>query len=613
MAAPIEDYALIGDTHTAGLVSREGSIDWLCLPRFDSPACFAALLGDRSNGRWLLAPAGGVQEVRRRYQGDSLVLETEYRTDDGVVRVIDCMPPRHRDPDVARVVEGIKGRVRMRMDLTIRFDYGSIVPWVRHEGGALHAVAGPDSVWLRTPVPVWGENWTTLADFTVAEGERAPFMLTWHASHRPAPRRIDPVQALGDTEAWWGEWASGIDYQGGWQDAVIRSLLTLKALTYAPTGGIVAAPTTSLPEQLGGVRNWDYRYCWLRDATFTLSALMLAGLADEAKAWREWLLRAVAGQPQQMQILYGVAGERRITEQELDWLSGYQGSRPVRIGNAAVNQFQLDVYGEVMDTLHVGRYIGLESDEAAWDLQQALLEFLESNWRQPDEGIWEIRGPRRHFTHSKVMAWVALDRAIKAVELMGHEGPVDRWRAVRRELHDEVCREGYDSGRDSFVQFYGADHLDASLLQIPLVGFLPADDPRVKGTVAAIQRELVVDGLVHRYPPQASQSVDGLPPGEGTFLACTFWLADNLALMDRREEAVAIYERLLTLRNDVGLLAEEYDPASRRLLGNFPQAFSHVALVNSANYLSEGAMPAWARHTPSGRAGPRRGRTGRAG
>jgi GH15 family glucan-1,4-alpha-glucosidase len=596
MAAPIEDYALIGDTHTAGLVSREGSIDWLCLPRFDSPACFAALLGDRSNGRWLLAPAGGVREVRRRYQGDTLVLETEYRTDDGVVRVVDYMPPRQWDPDVARVVEGIKGRVRMRMELTIRFDYGSIVPWVRHVDGALHAVAGPDSVWLRTPVPVWGENWTTLADFTVAEGERAPFMLTWHASHRPAPRRIDPVRALGDTEAWWGEWASGIDYQGGWQDAVIRSLLTLKALTYAPTGGIVAAPTTSLPERLGGVRNWDYRYCWLRDSTFTLSALMLAGLADEARAWREWLLRAVAGQPRQMQILYGVAGERRITEQELEWLNGYQGSRPVRIGNAAVNQFQLDIYGEVMDTLHLGRHIGLENDEAAWDLQQALLEFLESNWHRPDEGIWEIRGPRRHFTHSKVMAWVALDRAIKAVELMGHDGPVDRWRAVRRELHDEVCREGYDSGRDSFVQFYGADHLDASLLQIPLVGFLPADDPRVKGTVAAIQRELVVDGLVHRYPPGGSESVDGLPPGEGTFLACTFWLADNLALMGRREEALAIYERLLTLRNDVGLLAEEYDPASRRQLGNFPQAFSHVALVNTANYLSEGPMPEWARH-----------------
>ena len=596
MAAPIEDYALIGDTHTAGLVSREGSIHWLCLPRFDSPACFAALLGDRSNGCWKLAPAGPVREVRRHYQGDTLVLETEHRTDDGVVRVIDYMPPRHSDPDVARVVEGVRGRVPMRMELTIRFDYGSIVPWVRHVAGALHAIAGPDSVWLRTPVPVHGENWTTLAEFTVAEGERVPFMLTWHASHRPAPRRIDPVRALGDTEAWWGEWASGLDYAGGWQDAVIRSLLTLKALTYAPTGGIVAAPTTSLPEQLGGVRNWDYRYCWLRDATFTLSALMLAGLTEEAKAWREWLMRAVAGQPRQMQILYGVAGERRITEQELDWLAGYEGSRPVRVGNAAVNQFQLDVYGEVMDTLHLGRHIGLESDEMAWDFQRALLEFLESNWREPDEGIWEIRGPRRHFTHSKVMAWVALDRAIKTVELLGHDGPVDRWRGIRRELHDEVCREGYDSERDTFVQYYGADHLDASLLLIPLVGFLPPDDPRVKGTVAAIQRELMVDGLVHRYPPEGSPSVDGLPPGEGTFLACTFWLADNLALMGRRQEALAIFERLLTLRNDVGLLAEEYDPSAGRQLGNFPQAFSHVALVNTANYLSEGPAPAWARH-----------------
>jgi GH15 family glucan-1,4-alpha-glucosidase len=596
MAAPIEDYALIGDTHTAGLVSREGSIDWLCLPRFDSPACFAALLGDRSNGHWQLAPAGPVREVRRRYQGDTLVLETDYRTDDGVVRVVDCMPPRQSDPDVARIVQGVRGRVPMRMELTIRFDYGSIVPWVRHVDGALHAIAGPDSVWLRTPVPVYGQNLTTLADFTVAEGERAPFMLTWHASHRPAPRRIDPVRALGDTEAWWGEWASGIDYVGGWQDAVIRSLLTLKALTYAPTGGIVAAPTTSLPEQLGGVRNWDYRYCWLRDATFTLSALMLAGLTDEAKAWREWLLRAVAGQPRQMQILYGVAGERRITEQELDWLAGYQGSRPVRVGNAAVNQFQLDVYGEVMDALYLGRHIGLEMDETAWDFQRALLEFLESNWREPDEGIWEIRGPRRHFTHSKVMAWVALDRAIKAVELLGHDGPVDRWRGMRRELHDEVCREGYDSQRDAFVQYYGAEHLDASLLQIPLVGFLPAGDPRVKGTVAAIQRELMVDGLVHRYPPEGSQSVDGLPPGEGAFLACTFWLADNLALMGRRDEALAIFERLLTLRNDVGLLAEEFDPASGHHLGNFPQAFSHVALVNTANYLSERPMPPWARH-----------------
>jgi GH15 family glucan-1,4-alpha-glucosidase len=596
MPAPIEDYALIGDTHTAALVSRAGSIDWLCLPRFDSPACFAALLGDERHGRWLLAPAGPAREVRRRYQGDTLVLETEHRTDDGVVRVVDCMPPRQQDPDVTRVVEGVRGRVPMRMELTIRFDYGSIVPWVRNVGGALHAVGGPDSVWLRTPVPVHGENWTSVAEFTVAEGERVPFMLTWHASHKRAPRRIDPIQAVDDTQAWWAEWASRLAYQGNWQDAVIRSLLTLKALTYAPTGGIVAAPTTSLPEALGGVRNWDYRYCWLRDSTFTLSALMLAGLAEEAKAWREWLLRAVAGQPQQMQILYGVAGERRITEQELGWLPGYQGARPVRVGNAAVGQFQLDVYGEVMDTLHLGRRIGLESDEPAWDLERALLEFLESNWREPDEGIWEIRGRRRHFTHSKVMAWVALDRAVKAVELAGLDGPVERWRALRREIHDEVCREGYDAERDTFVQSYGDRRLDANLLLIPLVGFLPATDPRMKGTVAAIQRELVVDGLVLRYHPEGSQEVDGLPPGEGTFLACSFWLADNLAMMGRHDEAAALFERLLALRNDVGLLAEEFDPRGGRQLGNFPQAFSHVALVNSARNLSDIPGPAWARH-----------------
>ena len=596
MPAPIEDYALIGDTHTAGLVSRGGSIDWLCLPRFDSPACFAALLGDEGNGRWLLAPAGPVREVRRRYQGDTLVLETEHRTDDGVVRVVDCMPPRQQDPDVARVVEGVRGRVPMRMELTIRFDYGSIVPWVRRMDGALHAIAGPDSVWLRTPVPVHGENLTTVAEFTLAEGERVPFMLTWHASHQRAPRRIDPVRAVDDSEAWWGEWASRIVYEGGWQDAVIRSLLTLKALTYAPTGGIVASPTTSLPETLGGVRNWDYRYCWLRDSTFTLYALMLAGLADEAKAWREWLLRAVAGQPKQMQILYGVAGERRVTEQELPWLAGYQGARPVRVGNAAVDQFQLDVYGEVMDTLHLARQVGLPSDDATWDLQRALLEFLEDHWRDPDEGIWEIRGPRRQFTHSKVMAWVALDRAVKAVELAGLEGPVERWRALRREIHEEVCRDGYDAERDTFVQYYGGKQLDASLLLIPLVGFLPASDPRMKATVVAIQRELMVDGLVHRYAPEGSEKVDGLPPGEGTFLACTFWLADNLAMMGRRDEAVAIFERLLALRNDVGLLAEQYDPHDGRQLGNFPQAFSHVALVNTARNLSASPGPAWARH-----------------
>ncbi|HEX8132514.1 MAG TPA: glycoside hydrolase family 15 protein, partial [Actinomycetes bacterium] len=469
MPQPIEDYALIGDTHTAALVSRHGSIDWLCLPRFDSGACFAALLGDEHHGRWLLAPRGPVREVRRQYRGDSLVLETEYHTAEGVVRVVDCMPPRQVDPDVARVVQGVRGRVPMRMELTIRFDYGSIVPWVRRIGGALHAVGGPDSLWLRTPVEVHGQNLSSVADFEVAEGERVPFMLTWHASHMKAPRLLDPVQAVDDTEAWWSEWSRKLTYQGGWKDAVIRSLLTLKALTYAPTGGIVAAATTSLPEQLGGVRNWDYRYCWLRDATFSLNALMLAGLVGEARAWREWLLRAVAGQPSQMQILYGLAGERRIGEQELDWLPGYQGARPVRVGNAAVGQFQLDVYGEVMDSLHLGRRAGIPPDDAAWGLQKALLDFLESNWEQPDEGLWEIRGPRRHFTHSKVMAWVAMDRAVKSVEQLSLEGPVDRWRALRREIREEILRQGYDADRGAFVQFYGSRRLDASLLLIPLV------------------------------------------------------------------------------------------------------------------------------------------------
>ncbi len=582
----IEDYALIGDTHTAALVSRGGSIDWLCLPRFDSPACFSALLGDERHGRWLIAPAGPVRSVRRSYQGDSLVLETEFRTRDGVVRLVDCMPPRQRDPDVARVVEGVRGRVHMRMELVIRFDYGSIVPWVRRQDGALHAIAGPDSVWLRSPVEVRGENFRTVAEFTVEEGERVPFILTWHESHRRAPRAIDPIRAVDDTESWWSKWASRITYEGAWRDAVIRSLLTLKALTYAPTGGIVAAPTTSLPEALGGVRNWDYRQCWVRDATLTLDALMLAGLVSEAKAWREWLLRAVAGRPGQMQIMYGLAGERRLTEQELGWLPGYEGSRPVRTGNAAVNQFQLDVYGEVMDALYLARRAGLQTDEPAWDFQLALMDFLESNWQEPDEGIWEIRGPRRHFTHSKVMAWVAMDRAVKAVELHGLAGPLDRWRALRREIHEEVCERGFDAGRDSFVQSYGGSQLDASLLMIPMVGFLPASDPRVRGTVDAIQRELVVDGLVLRYHPDDSASVDGLPPGEGAFLACSFWLADNLALLGRLDEARAQFERLLELRNDVGLLAEEYDPKAGRQLGNFPQAFSHVALVNTASHLS---------------------------
>src|SRR5215213_8297582 len=511
MAAPIEDYALIGDTHTAGLVSRNGSIDWLCLPRFDSPACFAALLGDRSNGRWLLAPAGPVKEVRRRYQGDTLVLETEHRTDDGVVRVVDCMPPRQWDPDVARIVEGVSGRVRMRMELTIRFDYGSIVPWVRHVDGALHAVAGPDSVWLRTPVPVRGENWTTLADFTVAEGERVPFMLTWHASHRPAPRRIDPIRALADTEGWWGDWASGIDYQGSWQDAVIRSLLTLKALTYAPTGGIVAAPTTSLPEQLGGVRNWDYRFCWLRDATLTLQALMYAGFEVEARDWRRWLLRAIAGNPDKTQIMYGVAGERRLAEYIADWLPGYDGN-PVRIGNEAVDQFQLDVYGEVMDALFQARTTGFGAGASTWALQRSLMRVVEDRWSAADEGIWEVRGGSRHFTHSKLMAWVAADRAVRSVERFGVEGPVREWRRLREEIRADILRNGYDADRRTFTQYYGSSELDAALLMIPMVGFLPADDERVVGTVAAIERELLVDGFVQRYTQDEGHQADGLPP-----------------------------------------------------------------------------------------------------
>jgi GH15 family glucan-1,4-alpha-glucosidase len=588
----IEDYAIIGDTHTAALVSRNGSIDWLCLPRFDSPACFAALLGDGRHGRWLIEPVGPVSSVHRSYRGDSLVLETEFRTRDGVVRLVDCMPPRQHDPDVARVVEGVRGRVPMRMELVIRFDYGSIVPWVRREDGALHAIGGPDSVWLRTPVEVRGENFRTLAEFTVDEGERVPFMLTWHASHMRSPRRIDPVRAVDDADAWWSEWASKITYKGGWRDAVIRSLITLKALTFRPTGGIVAAPTSSLPEALGGVRNWDYRYCWLRDATFTLDALMLAGLVGEARAWREWLLRAVAGQPGQMQILYGVAGERRVTEQELGWLPGYEGSRPVRTGNAAVGQFQLDVYGEVMDALYLARRAGLQTEETEWDFQRALMDFLESSWREPDEGIWEIRGPRRHFTHSKVMAWVALDRAVKTVELNDLEGPVERWRALRREVHDEVLERGFDAERNTFVQYYDGSQLDASLLMIPLVGFLPASDPRMRGTVAAIQRELCVDGFVLRYHPESSAEVDGLPPGEGAFLACSFWLADNLALMGHQDQAREQFERLLGLRNDVGLLAEQYDPRLGRQLGNFPQAFSHVPLVNTASHLSGPGGPA---------------------
>ena len=593
MALPIEAYALIGDKETAALVGLDGSIDWLCVPRFDAGACFAALLGTPDHGRWRIAPRGTVRRTRRAYRDATLVLETEFETDEGIVRLIDCMTPRERHPDVIRLVEGVRGRVTMEMDLAIRFDYGSIVPWVRRlPDGALTAVAGPDALCLHTPVAHEGRDLRTVATFSVGAGEHVPFSLTWHPSTHPAPPAPDALEAIAETERHWREWCSRCTYDGEWRDAVQRSLLTLKALEYEPTGGIVAAPTTSLPEQLGGVRNWDYRFCWLRDAAFCLYALMIAGYLAEARAWRDWLLRAIAGKPNDLQALYGVAGERRLPETELGWLPGYEGSGPVRIGNAASQQFQLDVYGEIIDVLHIARRSGLEAEPYSWRLERAFMDFLETGWTEPDQGIWEMRGPARHFTHSKVMAWVAFDRAVKAVERFGRDGPVERWRRRRAEVHEEVCRRGWDASKNTFVQYYGASALDASLLLIPLVGFLPCHDARVRGTVEAIERELVVDGFVQRYRPDTSSKVDGLPPGEGTFLPCTFWLADNLALLGRRAEARTYFERLLSLRNDVGLLSEEYDPVARRLVGNFPQAFSHVALINTARNLSRGGGPA---------------------
>ncbi len=585
---------MIGDCHTAALVGRDGSIDWLCLPRFDSGACFAALLGTENHGRWLVAPAGDVSQIRRRYREGTLVLETDYETADGAVTLIDCMPLRSQQPELVRVVVGRRGQVRMQMQLIIRFDYGSIVPWVRRTDTGIRAVAGPDTLVLHTDTDLRGEELTTTAEFMVSEGERIPFVLLWHPSHEPEPAPSNAEEVIAQTEQYWKEWSSRCTYQGRWRDAVVRSLITLKALTYSPTGGIAAAPTTSLPESLGGVRNWDYRFCWLRDATFTLYALMLGGYTDEAQEWREWLLRAVAGEPSQLNIMYGLAGERRLPELELDWLPGYENSRPVRIGNAAHQQFQLDVYGEVMDMLHLTRRAGLHPDENGWRVQSVLMDFLESAWSKPDDGIWEMRGPRRHFTHSKVMAWVAIDRAVKAVERFGLEGPVERWRKLRTTIHDEVCREGFDRIQNTFVEFYGGTDVDASLLMIPLVGFLPPTDPRVSGTVRAIERRLVTGGFVCRY--LAKQEVDALPPGEGAFLACTFWLADNFALLGRYQEAQHLFENLLALRNDVGLLSEEYNPVKRRFLGNFPQAFTHVALINTASNLSRSDAPA--RHHP---------------
>jgi GH15 family glucan-1,4-alpha-glucosidase len=587
MALPIEDYGLLGDTQTAALVGLDGSIDWLCMPRFDSGACFAALLGAPEHGRWLLAPAGPVRRTTRRYDGGSLVLHTDFETDEGAVRVIDFMPPRQRNPDVVRIVEGLRGRVAMRMQLVVRFDYGSILPWARRMDGTLAYVAGPDALALRTPVDTRGEGLTTVAEFSVAEGDRAPFVLTWYPSNDPPPRPIDAERALDETCRWWREWTARSTYDGEWPDEVGASLRVLKALTYAPTGGIVAAATTSLPEAIGGVRNWDYRYCWLRDATFTLDALLAAGYTGEARDWRDWLLRAAAGDPADLQVLYGVSGERRLTELELPWLSGYEGSRPVRIGNAASEQTQLDVYGEVMDALHEARSAGIPPDDASWSLQRLLLGYLEGRWSEPDEGIWEVRGPPRHFTHSKVMAWVAFDRAVQAVERFGRPGDADKWKRLRQEVHDETCEKGFDAERGSFVQSFGSTRLDASLLMIPLVGFLPASDARVRGTVEAIERELLVDGFVQRYAHDEDVAdVDGLPPGEGAFLPCTFWLADTQHLLGRHADARATFERVLGVRNDLGLLAEEYDVGRGRLVGNFPQAFSHVGLVNAAVGLS---------------------------
>jgi len=583
---PIEDYAIIGDTHTVAVVGRDGSIDWLCLPRFDSAAVFAQLLGSEEHGRWRIAPAAGEFEVRRRYRPDTLVLETDFETETGVARVIDCMPIREANPQVARIVEAVRGSVAMRMDLAIRPGYGSTLPWVRRVDGLLVAVAGPDALALWTPIHTHGEGMSTVAEFTVAADEHVPFLLTWYPSNESPPRPADARFVVGDTESWWKDWSSHCTYEGEWRDAVMRSLITLKALTYAPTGGIVAAPTTSLPETLGGGRNWDYRYCWLRDATLTLESLMRGGYHEEAMEWRDWLLRAVAGDVSKLQIMYGPAGERRLDEWEAEWLPGYEGSKPVRIGNAASGQFQLDVYGEVLSALYEGCGVGQLLSRSAWDLQVALIEFVSENWNEPDDGIWEVRGPRRHFTHSKVMAWVAVDRAVRTIEEFEVKGPLEAWRALRTQIHDEVCAQGYNAKVGAFTQYFGADTLDASLLMIPLVGFLPATDERMRSTIEAIERDLTEDGFVLRYRADQAHAVDGLEGHEGAFLACSFWLADCLNLIGRRDDARALFERLLALRNDLGLLAEEYDALAKRQVGNFPQAFSHVSLVNAAYNLS---------------------------
>jgi GH15 family glucan-1,4-alpha-glucosidase len=603
VSQPIENYGFIGNMVSGALVGRDGSIDWLCLPRFDSDACFAALLGTPEHGRWLVAPDEEVRRTTRRYRPGTAILETTFETEGGAATVIDFMPLTDDEDyvDLVRVVRGDRGRVRMRTELIVRFGYGKNIPWVRRQEFGLRAIAGPDAVELHTHIDLRGEDFTTRGEFAVAEGESVPFILAYHPSHRPLSRARDCQQSLTETAAFWCEWSGACRFErepdrgggGGddeWREAVTRSLITLKLLEYAPTGGIIAAPTTSLPEQIGGVRNWDYRFCWIRDATLTLYALLTSGYREEARAWREWLLRAEAGSPADLQIMYGIAGERRLTELELPWLPGYENSRPVRVGNAAYCQRQLDVYGELMDAMHVGRKFQLEVSDEAWRMQRVLMDNLERIWHEPDEGIWEMRGPRRHFTHSKLMAWVAFDRAVKAVESFGRPGPVERWRGLRETIRADICRHGFSEAKNAFVQYYGGSTLDASLLLMAEVGFLPPEDPRFRGTVEAIERELMFDGLVLRY--RSEDDVDGLPGGEGAFLACSFWLADAYGMMGRESDAERLFEHLLSLRNDLGLLAEEYDPRAKRQLGNFPQGFSHIALVNAANNLISSRGPA---------------------
>ncbi|MCU1453931.1 MAG: glycoside hydrolase 15-related protein [Acidimicrobiales bacterium] len=577
----IEDYALLSDNHSAALVARNGSIDWLTFPRFDSPACFAALLGTEDNGHWQITPACPVRRTERRYREGTLVLETVFHTDEGTVALIDCMPMRDDTRlDLARLVEGRSGAVPMRVHFTARMDYGSIIPWVRHTEGGLRVVAGPDALLLCSPVDLHAVEWSHQGEFTVGPGDQVPFDLAWHPSHEPVPEGIDVADAIERTALWWTDWSCRCRRVGEWDDVVQDSMVVLKGLTYAPTGGIVAAPTTSLPETIGGTRNWDYRYCWLRDATFTLTSLMDGGYQDEAVAWRDWLLRALAGRPDQVQIMYGVRGERRLWEHELDWLPGYEGSQPVRIGNDAHRQFQLDVFGEVLDALHQARsFPGEIEDLVGWSMERQLVDVVAERWNQPDDGIWEVRGGRRHFTHSKVMAWVAVDRAVKSAETYHLDAPLDRWKQLRAEIHADVLAHGLDD-RGVFVQSYGSKALDASLLLIPIVGFLPPDDPRVVATVAAIETELSIDGFVYRYSPDATD--DGVGGQEGAFLMCTLWLADVYSLQGRDTDARAAFQRVLRLRNDVGLLAEQYDPVAKRMLGNFPQAFSHTALVATA-------------------------------